>query len=352
MLLGEGNALLEPEGAIHQSGIALREKLQQLEIRSAHLTAVGQFTEQAVAINSELSLDELRQNCELMIVSEPRLRAWCAWRKIRDEAFAVGLAPIVEAMEKGAITLGNVRRVLEVNYARWWLNATVDNEAVIRTFVSAEHEQRIRDFRALDDKFTSLTRDWLRARLCSELPSQESVSRSSEWGLLRHEMSKKTRHMPLRELMSQAPGALTKLTPCLLMSPLSIAQYLPSGTTPFDLVIFDEASQIPVWDAIGAMARGRQVVMVGDPKQLPPTSFSGAQSLDLTMRTPKLTWKAFWMSASVPTSRLESSTGTIVAAMKVLSRSRTNAITSLSWLPFRRHSLRIKLSRFIRRWCV
>ncbi|MGF6099276.1 DUF3320 domain-containing protein [Pseudomonas sp. 18175] len=274
-LLGEGNALLEPEGAIPQSGLALREKLKQLEARSAHLTAVGQFTEQTVVANSQLCLDDLRGNCELMVLSEPRLRAWCAWRKVRDEAFAAGLAPIVEAMESGAITLGKVRRVLEVNYARWWLNATVDNEAVIRTFVSAEHEQRIRDFRALDDKFTALTRDWLRARLCSELPNQESVSRSSEWGLLRHEMSKKTRHMPLRELMSQAPGALTKLTPCLLMSPLSIAQYLPSGTAPFDLVIFDEASQIPVWDAIGAMARGRQVVMVGDPKQLPPTSFFG-----------------------------------------------------------------------------
>ncbi|WP_329606574.1 hypothetical protein, partial [Pseudomonas simiae] len=100
-LLGEGNVLLEPEGAIPQSGIALREKLKQLETRSAHLTAVGQFTEQTVAANSELSLNELKQNCELMVVSEPRLRAWCAWRKIRDEAFAVGLAPIVEAMEKG-----------------------------------------------------------------------------------------------------------------------------------------------------------------------------------------------------------------------------------------------------------
>lgn len=274
-LLGEGNALLEPEGAIPQSGIALREKLRQLEARSAYLTAVGQFTEQTIDANSQLCLDDLKKNCELMVLSEPRLRAWCAWRKVRDEAFAAGLAPIVEAMENGAIILGKVRLVLEVNYARWWLNATVDNEAVIRTFVSAEHEQRIRDFRALDDKFTALTRDWLRARLCSELPNQESVSRSSEWGLLRHEMSKKTRHMPLRELMSQAPDALTKLTPCLLMSPLSIAQYLPSGITPFDLVIFDEASQIPVWDAIGAMARGRQVVMVGDPKQLPPTSFFG-----------------------------------------------------------------------------
>ncbi|WP_409265120.1 DUF3320 domain-containing protein [Pseudomonas sp. KCJK8521] len=274
-LLGDGNALLEPEGSITQAGISLRDKLKNVEARSAHLTAVGQFTEKTVAANSELSLEELKKNCELMVASEPRLRAWCAWRKVRDEAYAVGLAPIVEAMEIGAITAGKVRRVLEVNYARWWLNATVDNEAVIRTFVSAEHEQRVRDFRALDDKFIALTRDWLRARLCSELPSQESVTRSSEWGLLRHEMNKKTRHMPLRELMSQAPGALTQLTPCLLMSPLSIAQYLPSDTTPFDLVIFDEASQIPVWDAIGAMARGRQVVMVGDPKQLPPTSFFG-----------------------------------------------------------------------------
>ncbi len=274
-ILGDGNALLEPEGSITLSGIALREKLKQVEVRSAHLTAVGQFTEKTVAANSEMSLEELQQNCEQMVKFEPRLRAWCAWRKVRDEAHAVGLAPIVDAMESGAITTGKVRRVLEVNYARWWLNATVDNEAVIRTFVSAEHEQRIRDFRVLDDKFIALTRDWLRARLCAELPSQESVTRSSEWGLLRHEMSKKTRHMPLRELMSQAPGALTKLTPCLLMSPLSIAQYLPSDTAPFDLVIFDEASQIPVWDAIGAMARGRQVVMVGDPKQLPPTSFFG-----------------------------------------------------------------------------
>jgi superfamily I DNA and/or RNA helicase len=57
------------------------------------------------------------------------------------------------------------------------------------------------------------------------------------------------------------------------MSPLSIAQYLSADTSNFDVVVFDEASQIPVWDAIGAMARGRQVVMVGDPKQLPPTNF-------------------------------------------------------------------------------
>jgi very-short-patch-repair endonuclease len=275
ILLGDGNALLEPEGAITSAGIQLREKLEILQKRSAQLTLAGHFTDTGVAENAYLSLSDLRQNCEAVVSREPQLRAWCAWRKVRDEAFAAGLGSIVQAMETGAVTSGKVRRVLEVNYARWWLNTTVDLDDVIRTFVSVEHEQRIRDFRALDDKFTELTKDLLRARLCADLPSQDSVSRSSEWGLLRHEMGKKTKHLPLRELITRAPDALTKLTPCLLMSPLSIAQYLPPACTPFDLVIFDEASQIPVWDAIGAMARGRQVVMVGDPKQLPPTSFFG-----------------------------------------------------------------------------
>ena len=78
--------------------------------------------------------------------------------------------------------------------------------------------------------------------------------------------------MPLRQLFSNIPTVLTKLTPCVMMSPLSIAQYLPADSQAFDVVIFDEASQIPVWDAIGAIARGRQVVIVGDPEQLPPTS--------------------------------------------------------------------------------
>ena len=109
--------------------------------------------------------------------------------------------------------------------------------------------------------------------MCADLPKQDSVTRNSEWGILRHEMTKKKQHLPLRELMTSIPTALTKLTPCLLMSPLSIAQYLAADATTFDLVVFDEASQIPVWDAIGAIARGRQVVMVGDPKQLPPTNF-------------------------------------------------------------------------------
>jgi very-short-patch-repair endonuclease len=272
-LLGDANGLLEPEGLIAQAGDQLRNSFELIGDRIASMSQVGQFTQAGQADTQQLTLDQLVEHCEAIIRAEHSVRAWCAWRKVSDEASAAGLYSLVERLQHGQVRSGGVRKAFETNYARWWLNAIVDDEPVIRGFVSVEHEQRIRDFRALDDRFTGLTRDWLRARLCADLPNPDSISKSSEWGVLRHEMSKKTRHLPLRELMSRIPEALTKLTPCLLMSPLSIAQYLAPGASAFDLVIFDEASQIPVWDAVGAMARGRQVVMVGDPKQLPPTSF-------------------------------------------------------------------------------
>jgi very-short-patch-repair endonuclease len=79
--------------------------------------------------------------------------------------------------------------------------------------------------------------------------------------------------MPLRKLLQQIPNLLVRLKPCLLMSPLSVAQYLPAKGKRFDLVVFDEASQICTHDAIGAIGRGAQVVVVGDSKQLPPTAF-------------------------------------------------------------------------------
>ncbi|MBC2714975.1 MAG: DUF4011 domain-containing protein [Desulfobacteraceae bacterium] len=95
----------------------------------------------------------------------------------------------------------------------------------------------------------------------------------TELSLINHELTKKKRHLPIRQLLSRAGNALQALKPCFMMSPLSVAQYLTPGEIDFDLVIMDEASQLKLEDAIGAVARGKQVVVVGDPKQLPPTTF-------------------------------------------------------------------------------
>lgn len=272
-LLGEGNSLLESKGQVCTASEAFLSAWQLLQPSLDLVAKQGAFSEGATATFNELSTSELVDRCTHIVRAETRLNAWCAWQKARQDALKAGLTSVVHGVENGVVARAAIRTAFEVNYGRWWLNAVVDDEVVIRTFVSAEHEKRIRDFRLLDDKFTELTRRYIRASLCSELPDPENVQRNSEWGTLKREISKKRQHLPLRELMTQIPTALSRLAPCLLMSPLSIAQYLSADATMFDVVVFDEASQIPVWDAIGAIARGRQVVMVGDPKQLPPTNF-------------------------------------------------------------------------------
>lgn len=96
---------------------------------------------------------------------------------------------------------------------------------------------------------------------------------TSELGILKREAEKKRRHMPLRTLFKEIPGVLQRLKPCIMMSPLSVSTYLESEFLKFDLVIFDEASQVFPWDSIGAIYRGTQLIVAGDDQQLPPTSF-------------------------------------------------------------------------------
>lgn len=108
------------------------------------------------------------------------------------------------------------------------------------------------------------------------IPSGRSsglVSSFTEGFLIKHEIRKKARHIPIRQLIERSGNALVSLKPCFMMGPMSVAQYLRPGKIKFDLVIMDEASQIKPQDALGAIARGGQAVIVGDPKQLPPTSF-------------------------------------------------------------------------------
>lgn len=96
------------------------------------------------------------------------------------------------------------------------------------------------------------------ARMCSKIPGKDDVARSSGYGTLKHELTKQRRHKPVRQLAEEMGGDFNTLAPCMLMSPLSIAQYLPATQELFDIVIFDEASQITPWDAVGSIARGKR----------------------------------------------------------------------------------------------
>lgn len=198
--------------------------------------------------------------------------AWAQWNRARARATQAGLGLLVSAVESAAVPPDEIEAAFDTAYARWWADTVVAEDPVLRDFLAARHEDTIARFRALDARVAELSKRIVRARLAGSVPSPTAFGTDPEWGTLSRELQKRSRHRPLRQLFSAIPNALGKLTPCVMMSPLSIAQYLPAEAAPFDVVIFDEASQIPVWDAIGAMARGRQVIIVGDPEQLPPTS--------------------------------------------------------------------------------
>ena len=96
---------------------------------------------------------------------------------------------------------------------------------------------------------------------------------SKEMNIIRRELQKKRNQMPIRKLFSKTGSTVQKIKPVFMMSPISVASFLPPKLMTFDLVVFDEASQVRPVEAFGSLLRARQIVVVGDSKQLPPTTF-------------------------------------------------------------------------------
>ena len=129
--------------------------------------------------------------------------------------------------------------------------------------------------------FQEITKKALYSKLASNIPNMlMEASNSSELGILKRNIANGGRGTSIRKIIDQIPNLLPKLCPCMLMSPISVAQYIDLNTDKFDIVIFDEASQMPTSEAVGAIARGKALVVVGDPKQMPPTSFFSTTQVD------------------------------------------------------------------------
>ncbi len=245
-----------------------------LEADEAALSHEEAFVECGGRLPPEASVSEIEEGLRTIATQRARLADWATWTKTRNRAMSNGLGPLVEALADGRVE-GSAEGAFEHAYAAWWLPLAMDDSAELRRFRHWDHEDAIKAFRELDDKVASLTPGEVMRRIRHGLPAKDGVPKKSELGVLRHQLNLKRPSLPIRRLLESLPETIGKLAPCVLMSPLSVAQYLPAGRAAFDVVIFDEASQITTWDAIGAIARGRQTIVVGDPKQLPPTNFFG-----------------------------------------------------------------------------
>lgn len=202
-----------------------------------------------------------------------RIQPWCVWRKQREEAVENGLLPLVTALEEGNLAPADFEAYFQYSFAHWWLNEIVERAPVLQNFSRALHERDIADFRKLDEQFIEATRLEIFAKLAAGVPRPDINIPGSPMGFLRDQITRQRGHRSVREIIHKLGEQNQQLKPCMMMSPLTVAQYLDVVDTHFDIVIFDEASQIKTCDAIGAIARAPQTIIVGDSKQLPPTSF-------------------------------------------------------------------------------
>lgn len=233
------------------------------------------------ATGSDNWIDTLSKQVNIWLNHLDSLKDWMNWVAIRDCVKAEGLSSLIEACETGQLEVSEIVATYKKSLYQSCIQFIIDDNEILSSFNGEIFEDRIRKFKEISITFERLTREELFARLSARIPDFTiEAAQSSEIGLLQKAIKNGGRGMSLRKLFDTIPNILSKLTPCMLMSPISVSQYFDTSDIKFDLLVFDEASQLPTCEAVGAIARAENVIIVGDPKQMPPTSFFSSNNFD------------------------------------------------------------------------
>ncbi|MEB3186211.1 MAG: DUF3320 domain-containing protein [bacterium] len=241
------------------------------------LVAIGQFLEFDEQARwggplLDLPLADQLAGVEAMHARLDELQTTIVLGAARDRARGQGLGPLVDLLERWDEAQADLLDAFRYGFHQRVLDRAFEDRPVLQTFEASRHEAVRDEFRRLDRELHVLNQRLLTARHLQGMPSLQAPEGTIK--LLKQEFEKRRQHMPIRRLLGRCGHLIQQaIKPVFMMSPLSVATFIPPGTLTFDLVIFDEASQVEPVDAFGALMRGRQVVVVGDSKQMPPTDF-------------------------------------------------------------------------------
>lgn len=264
----------------------------RLELREAVFglkDGLPAFDEAKTAFDSLLNIRQKEEEnwlegqktlCLRILEHADELKEWIAYVNAVEEAKKAGLSNVAagyaEGMEHASVLPAYKKALLQGLIA----DAMDDSDALNR-FSGAVFNEKIEQYKRMDQEWTRLSQQEVYCRLAGKVPNfTYEAAHSSELGILQRCIKSGGRGTSIRKLFDQIPNLLSRLCPCMLMSPISAAQYLDPRQEPFDIVVFDEASQLPTCKAVGVLARGKEAVIVGDPKQMPPTSFFATNTVD------------------------------------------------------------------------
>lgn len=226
-----------------------------------------------------VELSEISSRVQALIDSIALASKWTAFELVRQKISDGFANEVLSWILDESIEFNDLPATFRRAFYEKWLSSVIKARPELLEFNSLTHEQRINEFARLDQTVLTQNQFKIVANLRKALQQDlQKLPSRFQMRTLQHELSKQRRIMPLRKLMQKCPDVIRSIKPCFMMSPQTVAQLLGSGFSNFDLVLFDEASQLPTEDAIGAIIRGDQLVVVGDPKQLPPTNFFSVAS--------------------------------------------------------------------------
>ena len=222
--------------------------------------------------------EETKEQIGNVISELPTLKEWTGILAICRNLEELGLQNVVDSFLSGKLSCDDLIGAFECGISRDFIYKTLGEVPALAQFQGSIFEDTIRKFEAQLEKFRRLTIEELTAKLSANIP--DSTNSDAELAILKKAIKNGGRGLSIRRLFESIPTLLRKICPVMLMSPISVAQYIDPAYPKFDFVIFDEASQLPTCEAVGAVSRGENVIISGDPKQLPPTSFFASNHTD------------------------------------------------------------------------
>jgi hypothetical protein len=246
------------------------------EQRKIYETLTGIHFQQTENWNSETQMQ--LQNIQAHL---SQLKNWMNYVQLRTQGESLHLQWFISAFENKTCSVENLSDYFHYTVHTSVAQKIISQHEVLALFNVGLFESKIEQYKKIAKDFQYLTIQELRVKLAAQLPnSTTEAMQSSEIGILQRAIKNRGRGSSIRKLFDQIPTLLPRIAPCMLMSPISVAQYFDVSKKHFDILIFDEASQLPTCEAVSALARAKQSIIVGDPKQMPPTSFFSTIKLD------------------------------------------------------------------------
>ena len=212
-----------------------------------------------------------RLNCCLSSISV--LKYWCIFRDLLVDLKEIGILTFINDVIKNNVNEDSIVGTFKKQFYLQWIDLLIRQNSTLSQFSRISQDRAVKEFAEKDIEQFKINQIKLREKLSSACPESNCASYGSPLSMLLRENQKSRSKMDIRSLFKEAGELVQKVKPCFMMSPLSVSTYLDYDSIKFDIVIFDEASQMFPWDAICAISRAKQAIIVGDSKQMPPSNF-------------------------------------------------------------------------------